>query len=711
MSIPAYTRTERLEGVARPVTATTFAGPSVSRTLRIMATNSRGDRSNSGPFARKTASPDFTDGRSDSPVTIAKSSATTACGISRPSRESGVPFVAGRSSGWAAGRGAKKLPPCRIWNRGSSVRSETNRASAYEGAARGPSWTNRTSGVVSDRSPRVQRPLRPRPPRPSISNMEGERMARAAKSLTTRARPCCARCRRFPLRRTRVRRRKGTRLHRAQHGRARVVRLLAARAIRSPSMFEVEGRGGLGRRGLWTRGERSLTTPLVLFVQEGPRAAPSSAEALFVSKRTEDPRFQIRHGGSFFAPRPAAHPDDLPATKGTPLSLEGLEIPQAVLAGDLAIVTGESDLPSVKSAQAVFLANGPEFERSPREFVAMVRSVRETLGPAKVVGVTGLATPSNLSVLVYAGIDVVDSSRMVLDSARDLFHTADGAVPAADADRDACGCPACTGSEGLRAHNERALYREMLLVRNHLVHGRLREHVERRLANAPWNTAVVRHLDLRAYELVEPYTPVAGGAMLAYAQASLTRPEIVRFRRPIRERYAEPPSARVLLLLPCSARKPYSASRSHRRFRDAIWASANPSAVHEVIVTSPLGLIPRQLERFYPARAYDIPVTGDWSRDEAAMVTEDLRAFLAANRYETVVAHLAAEAPIVKAAAPDAIPTSKERPTSDESLASLTQTLNHVTRSVPRVPKGLRFSEEMSNIARFQFGDAGLGLA
>src|SRR2546430_10699135 len=134
-------------------------------------------------------------------------------------------------------------------------------------------------------------------------------------------------------------------------------------------MFEIEGRGGLGRRGLWTRGDRSLTTPLVLFVQEGPRAAPSYAEALFVSERTEDPRFQIRHGGSFFAPRPAAHPDDLPATKGTPLSLEGLEIPQAVVAEDFAIVTGGSALPSVESAGAGFLSNGAGVERTPRAFV------------------------------------------------------------------------------------------------------------------------------------------------------------------------------------------------------------------------------------------------------------------------------------------------------------------------------------------------------
>src|SRR3989441_8579122 len=251
----------------------------------------------------------------------------------------------------------------------------------------------------------------------------------------------------------------------------------------------------------------------------------------------------------------------------------------------------------------------------------------------------------------------------------------------------------------------------MLLVRSHWGHGRLREHVERRLATAPGNRAVVRHLARGAGGRAERYTPVAGGAMLAYARASLTRPEIARFRRRIRERYANPPSARVLLLLPCSARKPYSASRSHRRFRDAIWSSANPSVVHEVIVTSPLGLIPRELERFYPARASDIPVTGDWSHDEAAIVAEDLQAYVAANRYDTVVAHLGAEAPIVKAILPHAILTAKDRPTSDESLASLTRSLTDSTASLSRVPAGIRFAEEMSNVARFQFGDAGLGLS
>ena len=128
-------------------------------------------------------------------------------------------------------------------------------------------------------------------------------------------------------------------------------------------MFEIEARGGLGRKGVWTRGDLALTTPLVLFVHHGSRAAPSYAEGLIVAERTGDPRFQIRVGGSFFAPQPPTDPDDLPPSKGTPRSLADLEIPQETVAGEWAVVAGESDLLAAKSAVGLFLTNGPEFER------------------------------------------------------------------------------------------------------------------------------------------------------------------------------------------------------------------------------------------------------------------------------------------------------------------------------------------------------------
>ncbi len=472
-------------------------------------------------------------------------------------------------------------------------------------------------------------------------------------------------------------------------------------------MFEISEHGGLGRMGTWTREGRELRTPTVLFVDRDASPAPAFAEALLVSRRTQDPRPQFRVGGSRFAPKAVETPWDLPPGKGLPRSVADIDTEASGTAAPLALITADADREAAGAAEAVLLANGPEFARDPRDFVAAAVGVREVLGPMKVLGVTGLATPANLAPLVYAGVDLLDSSRVLLDAARGVFHTADGAVPVSETDRSACGCAACVGGQDLRAHNELALYREALLVRNHLLHGRLRELVERRLANDPWNTAVLRHLDLRHGACLDSYTPVAGGELLAYSHESLTRPEVMRFRGRVRERYAKPPSARVLLLIPCSARKPYSRSRSHRKFREALLACGNPSVVHEVIVTSPLGLIPRELERFYPARAYDIPVTGDWSGDEAAMVSEDLQAYLAANRYDAVVGHLGAEAPIVAETVPDAILTAQGRTTSEESLAALTRALAEATASLPAVPRGRRFAEEMANIARFQFGEAG----
>src|SRR5256712_12534246 len=189
-----------------------------------------------------------------------------------------------------------------------------------------------------------------------------------------------------------------------------------------PSMFEIEARGGLGRKGIWTRSGLALTTPLVLFVHQGSRAAPTYADGLLAGERTGAPRFQIRVGGSFFAPRPADDPDDLPPAKGVPRSLADLEIPQETVAGEWAVVAGDSDLVAAKSASGVFLANGPEFERSPREFVAAVRGVRATFGGSKVLAGTGLATPSNLAVLVDSRTDLVAPTRILLYIPRGRLH-------------------------------------------------------------------------------------------------------------------------------------------------------------------------------------------------------------------------------------------------------------------------------------------------
>ena len=91
----------------------------------------------------------------------------------------------------------------------------------------------------------------------------------------------------------------------------------------------------------------------------------------------------------------------------------------------------------------------------------------------------------------------------------------------------------------------------------------------------------------------------------------------------------------VLILLPCSARKPYSMSKSHKKFRAAI----NHNAAHEVMVTSPLGLVPRDLEEVWPAGHYDIPVTGDWTKDEVDRISSMLDNLISRHNYKVIINH------------------------------------------------------------------------
>ncbi len=464
----------------------------------------------------------------------------------------------------------------------------------------------------------------------------------------------------------------------------------------------------MGRIATWTFKERELRTPNVLWVDTQRSPAPPWAEAVVAQREAPPGRIAFSLGGSFFEPlEPPGSGLAMPPLSGLPPAARDVELPRESVRGPLAVVPSPAGFPRDSPAEVVFLEGGPAYLDRPKEFAKALVDLRTAIGAARLLAVPGVAAPHNVGVLAYCGVDLVDSSRIAYDAATGVYDTADGAVPRASLEELPCRCPSCSSGGPLGDHNAHALWQEVAVARTAIRHGTLRELAERRAVNDPWGTSVLRELDLRHFAFQELHFPVSDGAVKAYSPASLTRPDVVRFRRYVASTYRKPPSARVLLLLPCSARKPYADSKTHRRFRETLAACGNPGRVHEVIVTSPLGLVPRELERAYPAAHYDIPVTGDWSRDEAAMVVDAVRALLAANPYDAVVAHLASEAPIVREAVPGAVFTADGRTTSEEALSRLTAALREATAGMPTVPLGARRLEDLASLARFQFGEAG----
>jgi archaeosine synthase len=222
--------------------------------------------------------------------------------------------------------------------------------------------------------------------------------------------------------------------------------------------------------------------------------------------------------------------------------------------------------------------------------------------------------------------------------------------------------------------------------------------------------ALLRIFDHEHFELLERDLPSnRPQKMECVTRESLDRPEVQRWRRSLKERYARPPSPHVLLLLPCSARKPYSMSKTHRRFAEALMPVSGRNCVHEVIVTSPLGVVPRELELFYPANCYDIPVIGVWDDNERAMIRRTLSDFLAKNRYDACVCHFPDRemvAPVLEAQGFKLLEYSclEHRPTSQGSLKRLRECVESALAGTKAFPSGQkRHAEDMRARLGFLF--------
>jgi archaeosine synthase len=186
------------------------------------------------------------------------------------------------------------------------------------------------------------------------------------------------------------------------------------------------------------------------------------------------------------------------------------------------------------------------------------------------------------------------------------------------------------------------------------------------------------------------------------------RPEIKRFQQRVLNRYQKPQNTKILLLLPCSAKKPYSFSKSHQRFNHAISQVKNHSLIHEVIITSPLGLVPRELELTYPASSYDISVTGTWFEDEKIMIQDQLEQYLMNNHYEGIVSHLPET--LIHPPSNDEkcwhLSLQNEKATSSDSLRKLSEILSTIssTMETEYVSKNEQKRIQIQAIASYQFG-------
>ncbi|UWG48859.1 Queuine tRNA-ribosyltransferase, containing PUA domain [Halanaeroarchaeum sp. HSR-CO] len=329
-------------------------------------------------------------------------------------------------------------------------------------------------------------------------------------------------------------------------------------------------------------------------------------------------------------------------------------------------------------ADVYVLSGAPGIVGHGSGFVDAIVETKRAIPDDSALSLPGVATPANVATLVYAGVDLVDETKAVVEGTRGRYLTTEGDYALADLEELPCSCSACSvgieefDREACVEHNRNVLAGELGRVRQRVRDGRLRDYIEGQARHVAWLTAAVRELDDQ-WTYQETRTPVYRDRLLLSAsEDTLRRVEIQRFANRVTSRFERRLTDVPLLLVPCSAKKPYSESQSHRQFQQAARYRA-----HVVSMTSPIGVVPQELELTYPAQHYDSVVTGRWSADEIEMVADILRAYLDSTDYPRIVAHVPEHgyrAIVERATADLDIPvefTVEDHPTTDVSLANL----------------------------------------
>lgn len=365
-------------------------------------------------------------------------------------------------------------------------------------------------------------------------------------------------------------------------------------------------------------------------------------------------------------------------------------------------------------ADIYILAGARSIDGDPRALLNSIVKLRNSIKPDTALYLPALATPENVSLLVYLGADVVDDVLVVTKAYSGLYLTQDGEFKPEELDELPCACEICMKQgdqmksgpqryELIASHNRIRLAEELRRVRQHIRNGMLREYVEKQCRSRPWLTALLRLADAE-YEYLEKRTPTYRASdLLACSAESQNRVEVRRFADRVRTRFKS--DGKILLIIPCSARKPYSTSQSHQAIINALGKYRR--YVREVVLTSPMGVVPRELELIYPAAHYDVAVTGVWDLEERHWVSDCLRDFIDNNHFERVIAHV--EGPYVEVCAQadrEMTFTSTGRITSDESLNRL---IDQVALAVDEINPAPRNFDMMQldlfrKMADYQFG-------
>ena len=266
-------------------------------------------------------------------------------------------------------------------------------------------------------------------------------------------------------------------------------------------------------------------------------------------------------------------------------------------------------------------------------FIKSLDSVKRRF-PSSLIWMPGISGPDNCSLLAWMGVDLMDLTRVKRAFSKGIHISAFGP-------RKIDSSLNQTEAWGKQIHFWKESINE---TRGAIRDGNIRRIVEASCLSSPRSVQRLRRHDNFQSEIAISDPGKAGlastippGRVLECNSRDTRDDPLIRYwqDKVTKNWNPNPHQSKIAVLLPCSAVKPYRKSPSHARFRHAI----SSRSVSEIMVTAPLGIVPRDLEVLWPASSYDIPVIGDWDVDELSTIKTMLSKINSRVGFEVVINH------------------------------------------------------------------------
>ncbi len=283
--------------------------------------------------------------------------------------------------------------------------------------------------------------------------------------------------------------------------------------------------------------------------------------------------------------------------------------------------------------------------------VDMVMTAKMNLPLERPLHLFGAGHPFMFALAVALGCDLFDSAAYAIYARENRYMTEYGTTRLNKLEYFPCPCPVCAKNDPqgvmemakaerqklLAEHNLHVSFSEMKRIKQAIIEGRLWEHLELRAHGHPALLHALKTLG-KYGEYVERQSPVTKkSGVFFFDSLGLIRPEVVRHRKRLFERYSPPKKAMVLVLLPPTRTKPFHKSREHQRVsrKTEQKIGDNTDKVHVCTYTAPFGIVPAEIDEVYPLSQYEIATPPD--EESINYTAKQVANYIALTNYRRII--------------------------------------------------------------------------